>query len=465
MTGFSPTCDQTGDARPGEGQAIRPRVVVVGGGFGGLGAVRALRRAPVDITLIDRRNFHLFQPLLYQVATAALSPGDIAWPIRSIFARQRNVTVLMMEICGIDPVQRTVTDGTTTLGYDYLIVATGATHAYFGHDDWEPFAPGLKTIADARALRERLLIAFEQAEAAARTVGRRRPVTILVVGGGATGVEMAGAIAELAHRTLSGEFRHTDIEATRVLLIEAGPRILPAFPEDLADVAQASLEAMRVEVHTAKTVTACDAAGVSVGSMRIDADLVMWAAGVRASAAAHWLGAASDRAGRVKVETDLTVKGHPDIFVIGDTAAVSGENGDAVPGLAPAAKQMGAFVGHVVGARVAGRPPTGPFHYRHMGDLATIGRNSAIVSLGRLKLRGRVGWLFWCLAHILFLVGFRSRATVAINWLWSYLTSQRGIRLISDKERPVPADLSAATASPAHSPSDPLIGSSSGRQT
>jgi len=276
---------------------------------------------------------------------------------------------------------------------------------------------------------------------------------------------MAGAIAELAHRTLSGEFRHTDTQATRVLLIEAGPRILSAFPADLADVAVASLAAMRVDVHVDKTVTACDTTGVTVGRARIDADLVVWAAGVKASAAAGWLGAASDRAGRVKVKTDLTVVGHPEIFVVGDTAAVRGMNGVAVPGLAPAAKQMGAFAGHAVAEKVAGRPSPGSFRYRHLGDLATIGRNSAIVSLGRLKLRGRVGWLFWCLAHILFLVGFRSRATVAIDWLWSYLTSQRGIRLISDKERPVPADLSAATASPAHSPSDPLIGSSSGRQT
>lgn len=409
--------------------------MVVGAGFGGLEAVCALRDAAADVTLLDRRNFHLFQPLLYQVATAALSPGDIAWPIRSIFARQKNVRVLMMEVTAIDPDRRTITDGTSTIGYDYLILATGATHAYFGHDDWAPFAPGLKTVADARGLRERLLIAFEEAELAAGVANRRSPVKVVVVGGGATGVEMAGAIAELTHRTLAHEFRGTDPARTEVILIEAGKRILPAFPEDLAAIAQESLEHMGVAVHTDLAVTSCDAAGVSTADGRIDAAMIVWAAGVKASPAARWLGVYSDRAGRTKVQADLSVPGRPEIFVVGDTAVLA----EPIPGVAPAAKQMGTHAGRRVAANILGATAPVPFRYRHQGDLATIGRNSAIVSYRGLKLSGRLGWLFWSLVHILFLVGFRSRLIVAVNWLWSYLTLQRSVRLISDAVRPPPS--------------------------
>lgn len=427
--------DVTSKPHPLPDGSPRPHVVVVGAGFGGLEAVRALRDAAADVTLLDRRNFHLFQPLLYQVATAALSPGDIAWPIRSIFARQKNVRVLMMEVTAIDPDRRTITDGTSTIGYDYLILATGATHAYFGHDDWAPFAPGLKTIADARGLRERLLIAFEEAELAADVADRRSPVKVVVVGGGATGVEMAGAIAELTHRTLAHEFRGTDPARTEVILIEAGKRILPAFPEDLAAIAQESLEHMGVAVHTGLAVTSCDAAGVTTADRRIDAAMIVWAAGVKASPAARWLGVDSDRAGRTRVQADLSVPGRPEIFVVGDTAVLA----EPIPGVAPAAKQMGAHAGRRVAASILGAPAPVPFRYRHQGDLATIGRNSAIVSYRGLKLSGRLGWLFWSLVHILFLVGFRSRLIVAVNWLWSYLTLQRSVRLISDAVLPPPS--------------------------
>lgn len=420
----------------------RPRVVVVGAGFGGLEAVRALRHVAADVTLVDRRNFHLFQPLLYQVATAALSPGDIAWPIRAIFAGQKNVRVLMMEVNAIDPAGRTISDGSVSIAYDYLVIGTGATHAYFGHDEWEPFAPGLKTIADARAIRERLLLAFERAELTADGISTRAPAAVVVVGGGATGVEMAGAIAELTHRTLAHEFRETDPEETKVILIEAGPRILPAFAEDLAAKARSSLERMGVTVHTDLAVVSCDANGVTTANGPIDASLVVWAAGVHASSAAAWIGAPADRAGRVRVLPDLTVPGHPEVFVIGDTAVLD----RPIPGVAPAAKQMGAHAGRSIADHILDGTPPRAFRYRHQGDLATIGRNSAIVSYHGLKLSGRVGWLFWSFVHILFLVGFRSRTVVAINWLWSYLTLQRSIRLISDDDHPPAHDLSARTS-------------------
>jgi NADH:ubiquinone reductase (H+-translocating) len=412
--------------------AARPRVVIVGAGFGGVEAARALRHTDVEITLIDRRNFHLFQPLLYQVATASLSPGDIAWPIRSIFRGQANVTVLMAEITGVDVVERTVTDGTTVLPYDFLVLATGATFSYFGREEWAPFAPGLKTIADATTVRQRLLTVFERAELEAATGDKGGHLTIAIVGGGPTGVEMAGAVAELSQRTLSNEFRNIEPAKARIVLIEAGPRLLPAFPEKLSEVARRSLEAMKVEVRTNAPVTACDAQGVVAGGERIEADTVVWAAGVSASPAAAWLDAPHDRAGRVEVEGDLSVPGHPMIFAIGDTARTPSADGRQV---APVAKQMGHYVGKLIAARIAGRRAQRPFVYHNAGDLATIGRKSAIVSLPRLTLTGFVGWLFWCLAHIWFLADFRSRAVVTFEWAWNYLTYQRAARLISDRRR------------------------------
>jgi NADH dehydrogenase len=412
----------------------RPRVVIVGAGFAGVEAARALQKAPVDIALIDRRNFHLFQPLLYQVATAALSPGDIAWPIRSVFRQQKNVTVLMTEISGVNLAKRAITDGTVVIPFDFLILATGAMHSYFGDDEWARFAPGLKGIDDATSLRQRLLSAFERAELTADVKEQSRQLTIVVVGGGPTGVEMAGAVAELTHRALAGEFRKIDPTTARIVLIEAGPRLLAAFPTNLSEVTRRSLEAMCVEVRTATLVTSCDQNGVTLGhGERIEAATIVWAAGVTASPAALWIGTAHDRAGRAQVSPDLSAAGHPDIFIIGDTAVVTDGTGRSVPGVAPAAKQMGRYVGKLIAARLAGRATPRPFTYHNSGDLATIGRKSAVVSLGRVRLTGFLGWLFWCLVHIWFLIGFRSRTVVAFNWVWSYLTFQRGARLISDR--------------------------------
>jgi NADH:ubiquinone reductase (H+-translocating) len=413
----------------------RPRVVIIGAGFGGLEAARSLSHSAVDITLIDRRNFHLFQPLLYQVATAALSPGDIAWPTRSIFRRQRNVSVLMTEVSGINIESRFVSDGSATIPYDFLVVATGASHSYFGHGEWSQYAPALKTVNDALIIRERLLMAFEQAEISTDANEHRRLMTTVIVGGGATGVEMAGAIAELDHRTLLGEFRHVDPSQARIVLIEAGPRVLPSFPEAMSATARVSLESMRVEVRTGISVTDCNAQGVSLaGGEKIDAATIIWAAGVSASPAGAWIGTACDRAGRVEVAPDLSVKGHPEIFVVGDTAAVRDASQRSVPGVAPAAKQMGRYVGKAILGRMRGEQ-LAPFRYRDYGDLAAIGRKSALVSLGRFRLSGFVGWLFWGVAHIWFLIGFRSRIVVAFSWFWSYLTFQRGARLISDRDR------------------------------
>jgi NADH dehydrogenase len=409
--------------------------VIIGAGFGGLEAARALSKSEVDITLVDRRNFHLFQPLLYQVATAALSPGDIAWPTRSIFRRLKNVNVLMANINGVDTVARTVSDGTAVIPYDYLIIATGATHSYFGHDEWSQFAPALKTIDDALKIRERLLLAFEQAELSTDPEQRRRCMTTVIVGGGATGVEMAGAIAELAHRTLLGEFRQIEPEKTRIVLIEAGPRILPTFPGHMSEIARRSLQSMGVEVRTDSSVTDCNARGVALaGGTHLDAATVIWAAGVAASPAGAWLDAARDRAGRVEVTGNLSVKGFPEIYVIGDTATVRGKGERPVPGVAPAAKQMGQYVGKVLAAKLIGKEMAAPFVYRNLGDLAAVGRKSALVSLGRFELSGFLGWLFWCVAHIWFLIGFRSRVVVTFSWIWSYATYKRGARLISDQD-------------------------------
>jgi len=412
--------------------AAAPKVVIVGAGFGGLTAAQFLAKAPVDVTVVDRHNFHSFQPLLYQVATAALSPADIAWPIRSILRRQANATVLMADVTGIDPALRLVQAGDVTLSYDILVLATGATHSYFGHPEWASAAPGLKQIEDATRIRRKVLLAFERAETTDDGEEQRRLLTFVVVGGGPTGVEMAGAIAEVAHHALPAEFRRIDPHAARVILIEAGPRILPTFPEDLAAYAQKALERMGVEVLTSARVTNCDECGVDLEGTRIETGTIVWAAGVVASPAGEWLEVERDRAGRVKVGPDLTIPGHPEIFVIGDTAAAVDGEGKAVPGIAPAAKQMGRYVAEVIAARASNRPAPGPFRYRHQGDLATIGRKAAVVKLGKLHLTGFIGWMFWGIAHVYFLIGLRNRAVVAFSWLWNYLTYQRGARLIVD---------------------------------
>ena len=408
----------------------RPQVVIAGAGFAGLEASRALANAEVEVTLIDAHNHHCFQPLLYEVATAALSPADVAWPIRGIVRAQKNVRVIMARVMAIDVTARCVHTSEIDLPYDYLVLATGATHSYFGHDDWAPFAPGLKHIADATEIRRRFLLAFERAEVVEDETARARLLTFVIIGGGATGVEMAGAIAEVARQTLQHDFRRIDPRTSRIVLIEAGPRLLPAFPQALSDYAKRSLESMGVAVELNRKVTGCDAQGVSLDGGRIEAATVIWAAGVVASPAAQWIGAGHDRAGRITVNPDLSVPGRPEIFAVGDTATVTDRAGNPVPGIAPAAKQMGSYVGKVIAARVQNRPAPAPFDYHHAGDLATIGRKSAVVKLGPLQLTGFSGWLFWSVIHIYFLIGMRRRFIVALNWLWRYMTFQRGARLI-----------------------------------
>jgi NADH dehydrogenase len=412
-----------------------PKVVIVGAGFGGLEAAKALSRVAVDVIVVDRQNHHCFQPLLYQVATAALSPAEIAWPIRHILRQQRNATVLMAEVTGIDLAGRLVQTGAGPMAYDYLVIATGATHSYFGHDDWAHFAPGLKRIEDATRIRRSILLAFERAELAGDDAERQRLLTFVIVGGGATGVEMAGAIAEIARQTLAKDFRRIDPRSSRIILLEAGPRVLPTLPEDLSTYAERALARMGVDVRTSTRVTSCDRRGVDLDPGRIDASTIIWAAGVVASPAASWLGTAHDHAGRVLVRSDLSVPDHPEVFVIGDAAAVHGAKGEAVPGVAPAAKQMGRYVGRLIAAHVAGK--TSPaFRYRHLGDLATIGRRAAVVKFGNLRLKGFVGWLFWSLAHIYFLIGVKNRFIVAFTWLWDYVTFHRGARLITEVPPP-----------------------------
>jgi NADH:ubiquinone reductase (H+-translocating) len=413
----------------------RPQVVIIGAGFGGLEACRALSGADVDVTLVDAQNHHCFQPLLYQVATAALSPGDIAWPIRAIVRGQKNVRVVMAQVTAIDVAAHRVLTAELDLAYDYLVLATGATHSYFGHDDWAPFAPGLKHIADATEIRRRFLLAFERAEVVEDNAEQARLLTFVIVGGGATGVEMSGAIAEVARRTLQHDFRRIDPRTSRIVLIEAGPRLLPTFPQALSDYAQGSLQAMGVEVEINRKVIGCDAQGVTLDGGHIEAATVVWAAGVVASPAARWINAAHDGAGRIKVSPDLSVPGHEEIFAIGDTALVLQADGRPVPGIAPAAKQMGHYVGSVIAARAAGRATPASFAYRHLGDLATIGRKSAVVKVGVFQLTGFFGWVFWSAVHIYFLIGLRNRFVVALNWLWSYLTFQRGARLIGTAPR------------------------------
>ena len=409
----------------------RPKVVIVGAGFGGIQAAMALSRVAVDVIVLDRQNHHCFQPLLYQVATAALSPAEIAWPIRHMLRQQRNATVFMAEVKLVDLAGRSVETSVGPMSYDYLVIATGATHSYFGHDAWAEFAPGLKRLEDATRIRRSILLAFERAELAGNDAERQRLLTFVIVGGGATGVEMAGAIAEIARQTLANDFRRIDPRSSRITLLEAGPRVIPTLPEDLSRYAERALARMGVDVRTSTRVISCDAGGVDVDHGRIDASTIIWAAGVVASPAASWLGAAHDRAGRVLVRPDLSVPDHPEVFVIGDAAAVHGDDGGPVPGVAPAAKQMGNYVGRLIAARLAGKSLPA-FRYRNLGELATIGRRAAVVKLGRVHLKGFIGWLFWSFAHIYFLIGVRNRFIVAFTWLWDYLTFQRGARLITD---------------------------------
>ena len=411
----------------------RPRVVIIGAGFGGLNAALRLRHAPVDVTVIDRRNYHLFQPLLYQVATAALSPAQIATPIRHILARQKNTVVLMERVIEIDRKKREVVTDLSRIPFDYLIIATGARHHYFGHEAWEAFAPGLKKIDEATEIRGRILTAFELAEATADEATRRRHLTFAVVGAGPTGVEMAGAIAELARHSVVGDFRRIDPATTRILLIEAGDRVLSSFPPELSEKAVRQLEGLGVEVMLGNAVTACDAEGLTLsGGQRIVTSSIIWAAGVMASPAAKWLGEASDRAGRVPIGPDLSLIDDPTIFVIGDTAAVTDANGESVPGVAPAAKQMGRYAAKVIRNRLAGRS-TAPFAYRNWGNLATVGRKAAVADFGRIRLSGLPAWLAWSFAHIWFLIGFRNRLFVLIDWAWAYFTYDRGARLITGR--------------------------------
>ncbi|WP_084507445.1 NAD(P)/FAD-dependent oxidoreductase [Geminicoccus roseus] len=424
-----------------------PRVLVVGAGFAGISCVQALAGKPLRITLVDHRNYHLFQPLLYQVATAALSPAEIAWPIRGILSRQANVEVQLGEVTGVDHEARQVLlqDG-RRLPYDRLVLATGVRHAYFGHDQWEEVAPGLKTIADATRIRERILTALEAAEIEPDPARRSRLLTFVVVGGGPTGVEMAGAIAELSRHALARDFRRIGPDDARVVLVEGGERVLSTFAPDLSEATRQALVRLGVEVRLGQNVTECDPDGVIVAGERIWAASVVWAAGVRASPAAAWLSVPADRAGRVLVEPDLSVPGRPGVFVVGDAASLTSE-GRPVPGIAPAAKQMGRHAARKIASELAGGADPGPFRYRHAGDLATIGRRAAVVDFGRLRLSGYPAWVLWGVAHIYFLISWRNRLVVAVNWLWSYLTYQNGARLIvgAVDPAPTPAPSSPAT--------------------
>jgi NADH dehydrogenase len=407
----------------------RPHVVIVGGGFAGLWAARALSGAPVRITLVDRENHHLFQPLLYQVATAGLSSPDIAAPLRHILRRQANVEVRLGEVTDIDIRARRVWLGTDdSLDFHYLLLATGATHAYFGHEGWAQHAPGLKTLDDALRLRRKLLLAFERAEAEVDPQRRAAWLSFAIVGGGPTGVELAGTLAEIARHTLKNEFRNIDPAHARIRLIEAGPRILSSFPEDLSGAAQRQLERLGVEVSTGSAVTDITAEGYRLGDEFVASHTIVWAAGVAASPLARTLGVPLDRAGRVRVCADLSIPDQPAIFVAGDLAAVE-HQGSPVPGVAPAAKQMGRHVAAMIKARIASRP-SAPFRYRDYGNLATIGRMAAIVHVGGLKLSGVLAWWFWLAAHVFFLIGFRNRLIVLLNWAWAYWSYQRGARII-----------------------------------
>jgi len=406
---------------------VRAQVVIVGAGFGGLEAAKRLAGKHVDVTVVDRRNHHLFQPLLYQVATAALSPADIAAPIRSILSGAKNVRVLLDGVCAVIANDRAVRlDSGRVLHYDWLILATGARHSYFGRDDWSRHAPGIKTIEDATDVRRRVLLALERAETETDKVARNTLLTFVVIGGGPTGVEMAGAIAELARKSVSRDFRSITPHCSRVILVEAGPRLLPAFPTELSDRTQQALDQLGVEVRLGQAVSDVASNTVSIANESIATHTIVWAAGVQASPAAEWLGAPSDRSGRVKVVPELHIPHHPEIFVIGDTAACASGRGGILPGIAPVAKQQGRYVAD----RILGRAPA-PFRYRDYGNLATIGRSRAVADFGRVRLSGHAAWLIWCVAHVWFLVGFRSRLSVMLTWAWNYVTFARSARLIT----------------------------------
>jgi NADH dehydrogenase len=410
-----------------------PHVVIVGAGFGGLTAALQLARSPVRITVIDRHNYHLFQPLLYQVATAALSPADVAEPIRSILAHQPNAEMVLGEVIDIDLDGKRVLLRESAIPFDYLIVASGARHSYFGHNQWALHAPALKSIEDALNIRRALLLAFERAEQEPDPAVKQALMTFIVIGGGPTGVELAGAIAELARHTLIHDFRHIDTRRTRVLLVEGGARILNSFPERLSKVAKRSLEKLGVEVLLGRPVDGIDAKGILLGGERILSSTVLWAAGVGASPAAQWLKVEPDRAGRVIVTEYLTLPGRDDILVIGDTAKFPTADGYGLPGVAPVAKQQGAYAGRYVAARLAGKALTKPFHYKNQGNLATIGRNHAVADFGWLRVTGFPGWFLWSAAHVFFLIGFRNRILVSIQWLWIYFTGKRSARLITGR--------------------------------
>ena len=414
--------------------------MIVGGGFGGLYAARALAHAPVDVTVVDRTNHHVFQPLLYQVATASLSPSQIAYPIRGVLRHQENTRVLMAEVTGVDVAGRRVRLADGELPYDWLILAPGASHSYFGHPEWEPLAPGLKTIDDALAIRGRILLAFERAERESDPERRRALLTFVVVGGGPTGVELAGAIGEIACKVMARDFRTIDTRDARTILVEAGPRILPAFPPDLSEKAEHSLERLCVEVRTGAAVTRLEEGAVWLGDERVASGTVLWAAGVAPSPIARSLGVPLDRAGRVVVDAGLTIQGHPEVFVIGDLAAATGADGKPLPGLAPVAIQQGEYAARVVAREAAGGPGAAgparePFRYHDRGTMATIGRDAAVVDLGRLRFSGYPAWLLWCFIHILWLIGFRNRFLVMIEWAWAYVRFERSARLITGNVR------------------------------
>ncbi len=419
--------DRPRDIVPGDW----PHVVIVGAGFGGLACATKLRALPVRVTVIDRHNYHLFQPLLYQVATAGLSPADVATPIRGLFRDDQNISVRLGTVTAVDTNARQVHVGADRLDFDYLVMASGAAHSYFGRDDWAPFAPGLKRIEDGVAARSDVLKAFERAESTADMAEQERHLTFVIIGGGPTGVELAGAIAELARVGLSNHYRTIDPSTARIILVQAGDRILPSFPEALSARAKTSLEQLGVEVRLGARVTGIDDDGVSMGEERIAAATVLWAAGVVASPAADWLGVEKDRAGRIVVGEDLGVAGHPDIFAIGDTAASLGWGGNPVPGLAPAAKQGGIYVASVIKARLTQAPAPRPFRYQHMGSLATIGRKSAVADFGFAQLSGALAWWLWGAIHVAFLVGVRNRMAVILNWVWCYLSFRLSVQLIT----------------------------------
>ncbi len=411
-------------------------VVIVGAGFGGLEVAHRLAGAPVRITIIDQRNYHLFQPLLYQVATASLAASEIAWPIRHLLRERKEITTLLAVVTDIDSADKRVLfeDG-GAVSYDTLVLATGAQPAYFGHDEWKPYVGGLKTVEDAITIRRRVLLSFERAERETDDERRAALLTFIIVGGGSTGVELAGTIAELAHENLPKDFRHIDTQKARIILIEAGPRILPDFTKDLAAYAQAALERLGVEIELGRPVRDCTDNGIVFDGRNVAAKVILWAAGVRASPAADWLGVPADHANRVKAKPDLSAPGHPEIFVIGDTGSVDGWHGKPVPGIAPAAKQQGHHVATTIKLRLRGDSAPRPFRYKHAGSLATIGKRSAIIDFGWIRIRGWLAWWLWGLTHIYFLIDVRSRLAVALSWLWIYASGDRSARLITQDEQ------------------------------